>query len=110
MNNPLPKFPILEVHKADGIEGFACFTSTEGEIENPAIIGLNLEALLGTVVLGDVEPAELPYFIADSIMHEVIHALEQWAKVEFNEERIEQLIEKYRKRHEREENNESSST
>lgn len=89
--------PLLEVYQADGVKGFACYVSTDGEISGAPIIGLNVESLLGTVVFGDVEPKELPYFVADCIMHEVVHALEDWAKVEFSEQRIEALIEKYRR-------------
>jgi hypothetical protein len=91
------KFPLLEVYQADGIKGFACYLATDGEISGAPIIGLNVESLLGTVVLGDVEPRDLPYVVAECIMHEVMHALEQWAKVQFSEKRIEALIEKYRR-------------
>ena len=88
--------PLLEVYQADGVKGFACYVATDGEISGAPIIGLNVESLLGTVVLGDISPSELPYMVAECIMHEVIHALEDWAKVEFSENRIEALIEKYR--------------
>jgi hypothetical protein len=42
-----------------------------------------------------MKPSEIPYFIAESMMHEVIHAIEKWADVEFWEERVEALIHKY---------------
>jgi hypothetical protein len=90
------QLPLLKVYQADGIEGFACYVSPQREITGSPIIGLNVESLLGTVVMGDVEASELPYFVAESIMHEVLHVLEKWAGVEFSEARIEALLEKYR--------------
>lgn len=90
---PIPK---IEIYQADGIEGFACYLADSGPC-GPALVGLNVEAFLGTVVMGHVEASELPYAVAESIMHEVIHVLEEWAGVEFSEDRVEALIAEYRK-------------
>ncbi|MGD0781253.1 MAG: hypothetical protein ABSA30_00175 [Candidatus Aminicenantales bacterium] len=89
------RFPLIEVYQADGIDAFACYLAPEGAVEGKALIGLNVEAILGTVILGDVEPADVPYVIAESIMHEVTHVIEKWAGVAFSEERVEALIERY---------------
>lgn len=44
----------------------------------------------------DVDAKEIPYVVAECIMHEIMHALEAWANVEFSEDRIEALIKQYR--------------
>lgn len=97
MPEPSPQQPIvtIEVLQADGIEAFACYISPTVQ-QGKAIIGLNIAASLAAAALGEVPKADLPYLIAEHLMHEVVHVLEEWAGVEFNEERVEALIAKYR--------------
>ncbi len=86
----------IEIYQQDWISGFAAFRDDKSlEVTGKAHVVLNLGAFLATVATGDIPAKELPYFIAESIMHEVIHILESWTKVEFNEERVDALIEKY---------------
>jgi hypothetical protein len=87
----------IEVYQHDWIPGFAAFAD-DGSLkaDAKAHVVLNLGAILGTVASGDVPAADVPYFVAESIMHEVMHALEDWAGVEFNEGRVDALLEKYR--------------
>lgn len=87
----------IEVYQHDWLPGFAAFAH-DGSIkrESRAHVVLNVGAFLQGVDKGDIAREELPYFIAETIMHEVIHALESWAGVEFNEEKVEALLEKYR--------------
>jgi len=90
----------IEIYQQDWMEGFAAFLD-DGSMEkgaNPKVL-LNLGAFLATVKSGDIEQKDLPYFIAECIMHEVIHVLENWANVEFNEEKVHALIEKYQKKY-----------
>lgn len=86
----------IEVHQQDWIPGFAAFLD-DGEAADTgkAHVVLNLGSILAMVQTGDMDPKEVPYFVAESIMHEVMHALEAWAGVEFSEERIETLLEQY---------------
>ena len=90
----------IEVLQHDWIPGFAAFVHAKNGLHiNPearAHVVLNLGGLLGIVATGAVPPTELPYYVAECLMHEVVHVLEAWAGVEFNEERVEQLIGKYR--------------
>jgi len=79
----------------DGIDGFACYLSPSAR-KGKAIIGLNVEALMIGVVAKDFKVKDLPYIVADSIMHEVIHVLEDWAKVQFSDKKVERLIAAYR--------------
>jgi hypothetical protein len=51
------------------------------------------------VQTGDLDKKDLPYFVAESLMHEVIHVLEAWAGVEFSEDRVEELLTKYREKY-----------
>jgi len=87
----------IEVFQQDWIPGFAAYLD-DGSLKEgaPAHVVLNLGSTLAVVEQGGIEKDEVPYFVAENIMHEVIHVLEAWANVEFNEDRVEQLIEKYR--------------
>ena len=88
----------IDVYQQDWMPGFAAFHD-DGSLKAGAAakVSLNIGALMEAVEYGDLEASELPYMVAESIMHEVIHALESWANVEFSEERVEALLEKYRK-------------
>lgn len=95
--NQLPK---VEIYQHDFIPGFAAFRDDDQiEASAKAHVVLNLASFLATSELGDVPPSELPYIIAESLMHEVIHVLEAWAKVEFSEERVESLLTQYREKY-----------
>ena len=87
----------ITIYQADWIPGFAAYLHNYS-LERPgkAHVVLNLGSLLSCVAAGDLERDELPYIVAECIMHEVIHVLEAWAGKEFSEERVEALIEKYR--------------
>lgn len=86
----------VEIYQQDWIPGFAAFRDDGSIEEGTAHIGLNVGALMASVMSDDISPADLPYVISDLIMHEIIHVLEAWAKVEFNEKRVQALIENYR--------------
>ena len=97
------KKKMLEVHKlnvkvdivqADGVEGFA-FYKVGSVKDNRCIIGLNVEAFVASVGFGQVKIKDLPYFLAESIMHEVIHALEDWAKVKFSHRKVNKMLKAY---------------
>lgn len=85
----------VEVYQQDWMPGFAAFNDDGSIKKGTAHIALNLGDLIGTVDTTGVEKADLPYIIAESLMHEIIHALEAWAGVEFNEDRVQDLIAKY---------------
>jgi hypothetical protein len=85
----------LDVYQYDGIDSFAAYAQPL-EANNKPFIAINIEAVLESVVVGDLTPEDLPYMIAECIMHEVVHGLEDYFKVEFSEEKVEQLIAKYR--------------
>jgi hypothetical protein len=91
------KLPKIEVYQKDWMPGFAAFLD-DGSLQADAHahIALNLASFLGSVEIGDLEAKDLPYAIAETIMHEVIHALEAWAGVEFSEGRVEELLTAYR--------------
>ena len=88
----------IDVYQNDWMPGFAAFLDDGSLAEGAAAkVGLNVGALMVAVETGDLEAKDVPYVVADSIMHEVVHALEAWAGVEFNEERVEKLLAEYRK-------------
>lgn len=86
----------IEFRQVDWEPGFAGYLDN-GQPNGTAFCFLNLGTLLCTVERGDLPKADLPYMIAESMMHEAIHALEAWAGVEFSEENVERLLVKYRK-------------
>lgn len=90
--------PVVEFYQQDWIPGFAAFLpdSTMPEPEAKAFCVLNVGALMAAVATRDIDRGDLPYVIADCMIHELVHVLEQWAGVEFNEDRVEAVIERYR--------------
>ena len=90
----------IKIFQEDFIPGFAGLRTYEDQ-ENcaHAHVVLNVGSLLAMVEQQDCEAKDLPYVIAESLMHEVVHVLESWAGVEFNEERVEELTEKYREKY-----------
>lgn len=98
-NKPTPlSLPKVVFYQQDWIPGYAAFLpdSTTPQPEAKAFCVVNLGALLAGVVAGDMAREDIPYVLADSIVHELVHVLEQWAGVEFNEERVEAVIDRYR--------------
>ena len=87
----------IKIFQQDWIPGFAALLD-DGRIREDAKahVVLNLGSLMAAVEGGHIEKKDLPYFVAESLMHEIIHTLEAWAEIEFNEERVEVLLEKYR--------------
>lgn len=76
--------------------GFAAFLNNGAIEKGKAHVVLNIGGILGCVANGDIPRKEVPYFIAETIMHEVIHALEAWGRIEFSHRRINKLLKKYR--------------
>ena len=104
----------LEVYQHDWIPGFAAFhyhATKDGRmiIKNrnaPKHIVLNLGSILGCVRAKEILAKEVPYFVAESLFHEVVHALEEWASVEFSEKRVHKLINEYSKKYDTDKNKE----
>lgn len=98
----LPADLTVKVSQEDWFEGFGAYLA--GSVnDGPALVVLNIGGIAALVQAGDIEKADVPYLIAETVMHEVVHALEEWAGVEFNEERVEKLVEMYRERYGKEE-------
>ena len=95
---PEPGLPRVVFHQQDWIPGYAAFLPDETTPGDPPTehCVVNLGAFLADVEAGVYPRSEMPYLIAESMMHELIHVLEKWARVEFSEERVEALLTKYR--------------
>lgn len=91
----------IKIFQKDWIPGFAGLISyDEYESGDNAHVILNIGSLLQLVEeLPDYNAGDVPYMICEFLMHEIAHALEQWAFVEFNEERVEAITEKYRQKY-----------
>lgn len=91
----------IEVYQQDWIPGFMAFLNNEADnyeltdLEIKPKMMINIGAFMAAVASKDIEKENLPYFIAETIMHEIIHVLEKLFKVEFNEEKIHKLINDY---------------
>ena len=87
----------IEIYQQDWIPGFAAFLD-DGSLQKGAAakIVLNIGAMMAAVETKELEPKDIPYVVAETIMHEIMHALEAWAGVEFSEDRVEGLIERYK--------------
>lgn len=87
----------IEVYQHDWIPGFAAFHD-DGLIkeEAKAHVVLNIGASLLSVARGEIDKKDLPYIVAEDLMHEVMHVLEAWAEVEFSEDKVDALIENYK--------------
>jgi len=86
----------IEVRQQDWVPGFAAFGEGSVNHDGHAHVVLNIGGLMSVVADKKIAAADLPYMVAECLMHEVVHALEEWAEVEFSEERVEALIKKYR--------------
>lgn len=86
----------IEVYQQDWMPGFAAFND-DGSIQKgaPVHVAINLGDLLSCVKDQQIKLTDLPYVISESVMHEIIHALESWTGNEFNEDRVQALIAKY---------------
>ena len=99
-SNRLPEALItLDLYQQDWMPGFAAFRD-DGSIQEGAHpkLAINVGALLAAVAYKDLAKKDLPYVIAESVMHEFIHVLESWAGVEFNEDKVEELLGRYRQK------------
>lgn len=84
----------IQVVKNDEIDGFGAYASPSIKKNDFGIVLFNLEAnLITSLEHKDVSFKEM--FI-ETIMHEVGHALEEFYNLEFDEDRIERIIESYR--------------
>ena len=87
---------VIDVYQQDWMPGFAAFLDDGSLAENGRPkFAINLGAFIASVSTGDIEKSEIPYFVAETLMHVVIHVIEKWAGVEFSEEWVDALIEKY---------------
>ncbi|MEW8494249.1 MAG: hypothetical protein AB2604_10625 [Candidatus Thiodiazotropha taylori] len=91
---------VLNIYQQDWMPGFAAFLD-DGAIQSnaPAHLALNIGSTLLAVESVDLSAEDVPYMLAETLMHEIIHALESWASVEFSEERVEQLLTQYREKY-----------
>lgn len=92
----------IEVYQQDWIPGFAAFLD-DGSIhkDGKAHVVLNIAATAAAVAVGDLDKKDVPYAIASDLLHEIVHVLEAWAGVEFNEDRVDSIVEKYREHYEK---------
>jgi hypothetical protein len=85
-----------DIVQADGIKGFACYLPDSVRKNKRCIIGLNVFAFIAAIAMKQLRRKDIPYLMAECIMHEVIHAFEDWAKVEFSHRKVNKLINVYR--------------
>lgn len=91
----------IEVYQHDWIPGFAAYYAGSLSKKSKAHVVLNLGSLLVAVAEKEIDKKDIPYVVAETLMHEVIHVLEEWANVEFSEEKVEKMISEYQKKYNR---------
>lgn len=95
MKKKIPNKLHIEIRPYRGSKGFACYLA--GSVHEDRVrVRLGIEGIIACVESGDIEAKDIPYIVADCIMHEIIHALEDYARVEFSEDRVEDCITRYR--------------
>jgi hypothetical protein len=89
----------IEIRQQDWIPGFAAFMEGSLKATGKAHVILNVGSLMALVKKKTIKSKEIPYFVAECLMHEVVHVLEEWAEVSFSEKKIHELIEKYQEKY-----------
>lgn len=89
----------IEIRQQDWIPGFAAFAAGSLKAKGKAHVVLNIGSLMALVAKSDVKPKEIPYFVAECLMHEITHVLEEWAGVSFSEKKIHALTKKYQEKY-----------
>jgi hypothetical protein len=89
----------IKIIRDDSIsEGFATYLSPSLKKDGEAKALLNIEATFDASVNNKLNVKE---FLIENIMHEVGHSLEEYFNLEFDEGRIEKILEKYQKKYNR---------
>jgi len=88
------RFKITAV-RHDDMDAFGAYASSSIESEEGGLVLLNVEGTIGTCMEHDIEPKQM---IIEMLMHEFGHALEEWYECDFDEDRIERIIESYRRK------------
>lgn len=89
------------ISRHDEMEGVGAYLSPSIKEETGGRIMLNVECLFNDMIDEDgnavqLEPSDIPDAIIETLMHEFGHALEEYFGKEFNEERIEGIVDKWR--------------
>lgn len=86
----------IRVYQTNFSPGFAFYqTGRRLSKTGKAIVGLDIGNLLALAADNSIDAKELPYIVAQVLMHEVFHVLEEWAGVEFSEARVDKLCRMY---------------
>ena len=87
----------VQIIKNDEIDGFGAYATPSIKTNEFGVVLFNLEANLGASI--ENEEVSFKEMLIETIMHEVGHALEEFYNLEFDEERIERIIETYRNKY-----------
>jgi tRNA 2-selenouridine synthase SelU len=87
----------IKVFKDDEMDAFGAYASPSIKKHDFGVVLFNLEANLSASI--EHEEISFKEMFVETIMHEVGHALEEFYDLEFNEDRIERIIESYRKKY-----------
>jgi hypothetical protein len=99
----------IEIRQQDWIPGFAAFMGGSLKAIGKAHVVLNVGSLMALVKSKQMKPKEIPYLVAECLMHEVVHVLEEWAGTSFSEKKINELTDKYQEKYGRSPRSKSKS-
>lgn len=95
----MPKIE-LKIYQQDFMPGFAAYVRDKNNVlikdkKIKANLTLNIGSFIVSIIEKDIKQKDLPYYISETIMHEITHVLEDYFKVKFSERKIHKLTEKY---------------
>jgi len=85
----------IEIRKADGMQGFAAYQIGSAR-QRKVVVLLNVYATLACCLENDISFKEM---LAEDLMHEFGHALQEFFELEFTEEFVEKVTESYREKY-----------
>ena len=80
----------IVIKRDDEINGFACYHARDKNDTKTVL--MNVEA---TFIAGITENMDIKRIMVENLMHEFGHALEEFYKLEFNEDFIEKAVQSY---------------
>lgn len=94
IQNVSKRFKITAV-RHDEMDAFGAYACTSIDSEDGGLVLLNVEGSIETCIEHDIEPKQI---IIETLMHEFGHALEEWYECDFDEDRMDRIIDSYRRK------------
>lgn len=87
----------IEVHVRPDLPAFAGYAAGSVSRGEPVIV-LNIEAFVRALDAGALEPEDMAHAMAETLVHECFHAIEEFWGLAFSEDRVEGWIDEFIRR------------